>query len=332
MNFYKKITSVISQKTHQEMVLLSVSGLTALCFFPFIIVRLVTNDWNIAALNAIAAGVMSTFFIYVYRTRKTDITSIGLSIFLMGFILIDIFLAGKIIIYWFYPTLIATYYLNPHKIALEISLITITILAIIIYPLTLPIEFAIIIMSTLILNFFSFFIFRSITHTNDKLENLATIDSLTQCYNRRALETQILELINKYNRSSFPLCLIIFDLDHFKVVNDNYGHLVGDDVLKEISQIVMNNTRSFEKIYRYGGEEFIVLPLEVEIKEAMLLANKLRSLIENHTFSSNLKLTVSLGVAQYKKDETGDDWIKRADFALYKAKQSGRNIAVCDRS
>lgn len=309
------------------MVLLSVSGLTTLCFFPFIFVRLIKGDWDIATINIIATLVMALFFIFVYKTRQAKSASIALSIFLISFILIDIILAGRIIIYWFYPTLAATYYLTPHKIAFKISLIAITLLSIISYPLTNDIEFFIIVISTLILNIFSFFTFRSIQYANDKLENIATTDALTQCLNRRALEIQISELINKHKRNPFPLSLIIFDIDHFKSINDNYGHVIGDEILKEVSQIAMNNIRSFEKVYRYGGEEFIILPLEIELAKAMSLATKLRLLVEQHPFKEGIKLTTSLGVAQYKEGESSDEWISRADNALYEAKQGGRNIA-----
>lgn len=323
-----EIKSSLMQRTHQEVVLLGFSALAIICISPFIFIRYANNDLDVAIVDAIATIIMALFFTFVYKTRKVEIASFSIAIFSMLIVLVDIYLSGQTIIYWFYPTLIATYYLTTYKVALKISLIATCILMLIVYPLIGAVEFTVVVFTTLLMNMFSYLIFRSVFKVQEQLQQLATTDTLTNCGNRRALESHLSELINRYNRSAFPLCLIIFDLDHFKAINDKYGHVVGDQVLKEISKLVMSNTRSFEKTYRYGGEEFITLPLEVEIKDAVLIANKLRKLVESYNFPSDIKLTVSLGVAQYKKDELANSWITRADTALYEAKESGRNKVV----
>ena len=304
------------------------SALAIICISPFIFIRYVNNDFDVAIADTVATIIMTLFFIFVYKTRRVKIASFSIAIFSMLIVLVDIYLSGQTVIYWFYPTLIATYYLTPYKIALIISLVATSILMLIVYPLIDVVEFTVVIFTTSLMNMFSYLIFRSVFKVQRQLQQFATTDTLTSCGNRRALDTQLSELINRYNRAPFPLCLIIFDLDHFKNVNDKYGHVVGDQVLKEISALVINNTRSFEKTYRYGGEEFIILPLEVKTKEAILIANKLRNLVADYNFPSDIKLTVSLGVAEYKEGELAEDWIARADTALYEAKESGRNKVI----
>jgi len=316
------------QRTHQEVVLLGFSALAIICISPFIFIRYANNEINVAIADTIATIIMILFFTFVYKTRKVKIASFSIAVFSMLIVLVDIYLSGHTVIYWFYPTLIATYYLTFYKIALKISLFATCILMLIIYPLINIVEFTVIVFTTSLMNMFSYLIFRSVFKVQRQLEQFATTDTLTGCGNRRALETQLSELISRHDRSSFPLCLIIFDLDHFKKINDKHGHVIGDQVLKEISKLVISNTRSFEKTYRYGGEEFIILPLEVEVTEATLIANKLRILVENYILPLDIKLTMSLGVAQYKQYELAEDWIIRADSALYEAKKSGRNKVV----
>lgn len=278
-------------------------------------------------MDAIATLVMLCFFIFIYKTRKVNIARHTIAIFLMAVVLIDVYLIGLIIIYWFYPTILAVAYLTPYQTALKINFISMTLLAFIIYPLIGAIELSLILINIILTMVFSYILFRSIQKNEAQLEQLAITDVLTGCLNRRALTDNIIEITKKHNRSPHPLCLIIFDLDHFKSVNDNYGHIAGDKVLTDVSHIIQTNTRSFEKTYRYGGEEFIILPLEVETKEAMIIANKLRTLIESSTFALDIKVTISLGVAQYITNETPSNWISRADVALYNAKNSGRNKA-----
>jgi len=127
------------------------------------------------------------------------------------------------------------------------------------------------------------------------------------------------------SRLKQPLCLIIFDLDHFKRVNDKHGHAVGDAVLAHITQLIRGRLRETDALYRLGGEEFVVLPLYNSLAEAEHLAEELRSLVERVPFSRDISMTISLGVAQYQANESPAHWLNRADQALYQAKSAGRN-------
>lgn len=154
----------------------------------------------------------------------------------------------------------------------------------------------------------------------------AHTDNLTKILNRHGIEKNITTTLDNLTD---PICLsvIFFDLDHFKNLNDTYGHDFGDSVLVEVAQLVQNNIRESDQFARWGGEEFVILCKETYNKDAVALANKLCQLIAAHTFNNGINVTASFGVSTNKiltKEEI-DKTIKNADEALYNAKHSGRN-------
>lgn len=171
-------------------------------------------------------------------------------------------------------------------------------------------------------------IFRNITERKkleDALKIAATIDKLTDIYNRRKFEEILKQEIERTKRYKSPLSLLMFDIDHFKKINDTYGHQVGDYVLKTIADIVRNNIRTTDSFGRWGGEEFMILLPETTLKNAGELAEKIRNIIENYIFKDVKLVTISCGVTQFIQDDTFDSFIKRVDDALYNAKKQGRN-------
>ncbi len=168
---------------------------------------------------------------------------------------------------------------------------------------------------------------------NEKLKLIASTDKLTGLFNRNKFYEIISNEIERAKRYNRPLSLIIFDIDHFKKINDTFGHNIGDYVLKTIATIIKKNIRKNDTPFRWGGEEFIVLTPETDINGAATFAEKLREAVENYKFDKVVKVTISLGVAQYdpKKDKDIDSLINRADEALYKSKESGRNrVTIAD--
>jgi two-component system, cell cycle response regulator len=166
--------------------------------------------------------------------------------------------------------------------------------------------------------------------TYDQLQHEANTDGLTGCYNKRFFNDRIELEVKKCKVTGKPLCLIIFDLDHFKKLNDNYGHDAGDYVLKELAQVLRSGGMRENDIFaRYGGEEFVVLLPETNLKEGFAIAERLRRLVEQHQFiydQKRLPVTASIGIADYRQGvETGTDLFKRADSAVYKSKEGGRN-------
>ena len=163
---------------------------------------------------------------------------------------------------------------------------------------------------------------------NAALKIKATTDPLTTLYNRGYFNHCLKNEMERSKRYGSALSLIIFDIDRFKQVNDTFGHLSGDIVLKELSFLCLAIIRDSDILARWGGEEFIILVPENDKAAIMPFAEKLRTLIEKHPFSIKTQVTCSFGVVQYIEEESKDDFIKRADQAMYKAKEEGRNKVV----
>jgi len=162
-----------------------------------------------------------------------------------------------------------------------------------------------------------------------ELIKAASIDKLTALTNRQALDHIITKERGRAIRYNRPLSLIMFDIDHFKRINDTYGHLVGDSVLREVALLAQAHLRTNDSIGRWGGEEFMVVLPETSIEGARLAAEKLRCIFEINNFAGIKELTASFGVTEYSKRENIDRFIQRVDDALYIAKQEGRNRVVC---
>ena len=168
----------------------------------------------------------------------------------------------------------------------------------------------------------------TISAYHSRLETMATTDSLTSLYNRHAFDIIMDKVLKSYDRRSLPLSVIIFDVDKFKDVNDTFGHTWGDAVLKHVAALAKRTVRSSDIIFRWGGEEFLILLEDCPIDKAYDIAEKLRrAVIDNPTRHgvSDMAVTISLGVAQYRGGEDEDTVLRRADRALYRAKETGRN-------
>ena len=157
------------------------------------------------------------------------------------------------------------------------------------------------------------------------LEQLATIDNLTKVYNRTKFYDVMRIEMERTKRYNHPLSLVMFDIDHFKEVNDTYGHTVGDYVLQTLTQIVKENLREIDTLIRWGGEEFIIIVSETDLEKAAIMVERIRKAMKAFQFDHVGKITVSFGVTQLKEDDTEDSIVIRADDAMYLAKKRGRN-------
>lgn len=161
-----------------------------------------------------------------------------------------------------------------------------------------------------------------------RYKDLSLIDDLTNLFNRRHIEKLLNQYMNRENRYDISFSIILLDLDYFKTINDTYGHIEGDYVLKTLSHFLQSNVRNSDIVGRWGGEEFIILCPNTNLENTKALANKLRIEISELNINSHIKITASFGVAQYDKaiDKMNINYfINRVDEALYKAKNNGRN-------
>jgi diguanylate cyclase (GGDEF)-like protein len=163
---------------------------------------------------------------------------------------------------------------------------------------------------------------------NQYLHKRATIDNLTEIYNRQYFNDLFDQEISRAERYQRHLSLVIFDIDHFKLINDTFGHLTGDSILQELATLMQSQIRESDILARWGGEEFVLLILETDRAAAHALAEKFCRSIAVHIFSQDQQITCSFGVTTYIPGEGATDFLNRADQALYQAKETGRNRVV----
>lgn len=180
-----------------------------------------------------------------------------------------------------------------------------------------------------VLNFYRYVhIFKSqleVQKANKRLHYLSSIDVLTKVYNRRKLEEILHDFHKEALRHHKPYSLILMDIDHFKAINDTYGHSKGDEVLFHLATLISRHLRKQDVIGRWGGEEFLIICPETNMEEAGNVAEKIRCLIAKHSFKISRPITGSFGVSTYVTGDTVQQLIHRADQGMYQAKETGRN-------
>lgn len=234
--------------------------------------------------------------------------------------------------FWLFASGVANYYIVDRKVALTINAIACFLVAV--YALgeaALAIRYA---ASFIMINIFLFSFARQLEKKNAQLDHMLTVDPLTLAGNRTALEEALRRVKSQFDRHEIPVSLIMIDLDHFKRINDTHGHSEGDKVLNRIATLIKNRLRPTDSLFRFGGEEFIVITENTQLNQAAYLAEDIRRRVEGNADDQDKKadspLTVSLGLAQLRGTEAADDWLGRADKAMYKAKAMGRNWICFD--
>jgi diguanylate cyclase (GGDEF)-like protein len=176
--------------------------------------------------------------------------------------------------------------------------------------------------------------YKELESTNARLKETSFKDEVTGLYNRRFFSLRLEEELSRYRRFNHPVSVVLLDLDGFKTVNDDFGHVAGDDTLRDIAQILMKHSRGINVVSRYGGDEFAVLLVETSKAGARLYADRIREVVAKYPFSHGKVLTASFGVASLPDDEvaTADDLFRAADDALYAAKRGGKNQVAASGS
>ena len=292
---------------------------------PFMVLRYMQGEWVAAVVDTIIVIGFLGLGIYVYRTRRVEVASIAISVFCIAGVISTVYIIGPQQIYWAYPAIMAVFYLVRPRIAIVLVMVTVAAMA----PrlighadnhVTTTVLATIVVMSSFA------FAFSLITNRQrEQLVRLATKDPLTGAGNRRALDEKLNEIVNAFKRSGSSASMLLLDLDHFKRGNDSHGHAVGDQILKRITEIINLRIRVTDSLYRVGGEEFIVVLEGQVLDRAAHLSEQLRTLVEANELVPDQPVTISLGVAELRRNESANDWLHRADEALYRAKRAGRN-------
>ncbi len=166
--------------------------------------------------------------------------------------------------------------------------------------------------------------------TQKKLEEQATIDELTKAFNRKYFNERLKEKIEMFKRYEYCFCMALFDIDDFKIVNDTYGHDIGDKVLIDICQIIKSNIRTTDLLFRIGGEEFVIIYPKTVLDEAFVSTSKIKNLIKDANIIENHKISVSIGLTQISSQDDESSLFKRVDELMYFSKKNGKDKITID--
>lgn len=309
-------------------ILILFSAVTVLGVTPFAIYRFARGETLAGVVDLLIVLLLTSVGVYVWRGGNINRASIvEVTAYTLGCVVVSnlVGLPGTL---WMYPILLANFLFIDRRLAILMSALGIT--AIMLSPGIFPdftqrISFLV---TSVVVSAFAFiFAYRTDTQ-RAQLETLAWHDSLTGIYNRRAMERELAIAIETYRRHKTPYGLAIVDLDHFKRINDAYGHEAGDRVLIDFVRHVAENTRKVDRFFRLGGEEFVLFLPGAEADSLHIICENLRGHIAAKLRYDKESITVSIGAAALEADEDAASWLVRADEALYQAKHQGRNQLV----
>jgi len=313
------------QNTNKVNILIGISMAGGIGILPFCLYRLANQDWITGIFDLIASLGMMTLALYVYRTKRINVAIYVLAIITLIVLVFTMYNKGIQQAYWIFPALASTYFILKPKFAALYSIITIVLISPVLYQQATMLTFSAIIITLVITLAFAFIFATEVNAQRDMLLEQATKDPLTGAGNRRALAEKLNQQIASMQRTSSKSTALLLDMDHFKKINDKFGHHAGDRFLVKLTKALRSRIRVTDSLFRFGGEEFIVIAENTDLEAGRVLAEELRSTIENGNLIPEAVTTVSIGVAELQADENDESWIKRADDALFKAKESGRN-------
>lgn len=326
MDAWRNIVHAENQRVPIEGYLpLILSAAAALGVLPFAIRRFMNGEWLAAIVDAILIVGFLALGAYVFKTRKVRLASVTLAVLAVGGVLATVYLNGPQQVFWAFPALVGVFYLIRLREAIACALITVFALIPPMLAADMPFETTTALITIVITSVLAVAFSMITNRQRTQLLQLATKDPLTGAGNRRALDSKLREVVNAFQRTGVPASLLMLDLDHFKTVNDLLGHAAGDRILKNITKIINLRIRVTDSLYRIGGEEFVVVLEGADVKHATHLAEQLRTLVDANELVPEHTVTISLGVAEIRDRESPYDWLHRADEAMYRAKDAGRN-------
>ena len=311
-----------------------VGALLVCCVTPYGIYRLYSGNYIVG----LADIVMVCCAVFAVRKAWQTGNTVGPGLFMavvfcIGALLVCINL-GVDGLFWVYPFLVFIFFLvSPLRaFALLLIMLGTLFLAAMIKPDSISasrFQLLAFFVTTGITSIFAFIFAYRAQLQRRQLQRLATTDSLTGASNRRTLNDQLAVAIAEFKRQQRTFGLLVLDLDHFKLINDNYGHKTGDQVLTELIPLVQTLLRGSDQVFRFGGEEFVVLLADIRHSDLATIAEKIRQGVATSLkLPDGSGLTTSVGGAMLAENEDWEDWLHRADMALYQAKNQGRNRVV----
>lgn len=291
------------------------AAITVVGVTPFAVARALNGEWLAFALDLALIAVMSGNAVFAWRTGNSNLAGkinavvVSVSCALLGGVL------GPAGLFWAYTVILANYMLAPRLLATVCGTLLI-IAGLVVAPSGSAATMAAFAVSAVLVMLYAF-IFASLTNVQRKLlEGLATRDPLTGVSNRRCLEIELAEALKGHHARGEPATVAVLDLDHFKQVNDDYGHDTGDRVLMAFTERVQQCIRKRDRLYRLGGEEFVLLLPDTDHSGARAALEKVRDAVQAEPLAEGLRVTTSIGAATLDPDDDWPRWLARRLGAL----------------
>ena len=316
------------QRNSQLGILVLLGLTTAFTLALFAVYRALQGQWVAASIDASIVVMICAPVFYAMRTSNTagpgafmcTTNSLGCAV--------ACYVIGPASLPWVYLVLMTNFFIAGPRQALGFNLLLTLVLLFLPHMFGLPIDRISAAVVAALVTLFAYLFALRVSSDHQVLENLASLDALTGLPNRRMMERALEEAMVLHRAGKRSHGLLIADLDHFKDVNDSYGHAAGDAAIADLGAILKFEMRKHDRVFRFGGEEFVML-LDADTPEDLRAASeRLRQAVRNGLRGPAGRITVSLGGAMAGEEERWQEWFSLADEALYRAKNSGRDSSV----
>lgn len=306
--------------------LLAISAILGIS--PFAVMRFVQGNVLAGVVDLTIMLAITVGMVYAWVTGDTARSGFFMAVVSGGGAVAVGAIVGEPGLFWLYPCLVTSFFLTEPRYAIFINLAAVVALMVHGVAFTSSVQMWSFAATTVVVSCCAY----AFAHRNEnqraRLEHLATIDPLTGVKNRRSMDEELAMAAATAARTGISYALVLLDIDHFKKINDQYGHGVGDEVLREMVALIEQNIRRADQLFRFGGEEFVLLMNGVDQTGLRAVMHNLQHIMHRFLRHPGGTVTASFGVALLRVGESPDDWLARADEALYKAKASGRDQIV----
>ncbi|MDF0751628.1 GGDEF domain-containing protein [Marinobacter sp. 71-i] len=301
----------------------AILGITPFAVMRFLQGNLLAGIVDLTIMLAITAGML-----YAWITGDTARSGLAMAIMACGGAVTVGAIVGEPGLFWLYPCLVTSFFLTESRYAIFINLAAVIALMVHGVAFSSAVQMWSFAATAVVVSCCAYVFAHRNENQRERLEHLATIDPLTGVKNRRSMDQELSMAVASASRTGVSYALVLLDIDYFKKINDEHGHNVGDDVLVEMVALIEQNIRKSDQLFRFGGEEFVLLMSGVDETGLRAVMHNLQHIMHKFLRHPGGQVTASFGVALLRAGETPDDWLLRADEALYKAKDSGRDRIV----
>jgi diguanylate cyclase (GGDEF)-like protein len=314
---------------HRERVMYPIAVVGVLFLLPFSINDFVRGRYALGVGVVSVVALLGINAVALRKKRSPPLPFALLLIPMAASMTISLKSQGVIGAFWCYPTVLFFYFVLSSRLANLCSIVLLLVATGMVYRyigVGVMIRFMVTLtMTIVVINI----ILNIINDLQRRLLDQAITDPLTGAYNRRHMESCLADAIERNRRTGSPASLLLIDVDHFKNINDRFGHETGDRVLKRMVSLITKRSRRLDLLFRMGGEEFLLFLSDTKSLDAMKLAEDLRASVARSHLLGDWQLSVSIGVSELRPGESLESWVKGGDNALYAAKQEGRDRVIC---